>query len=68
MLRTEAENERLIAELERLDSLDRPLTAEERKLAELMTLLIQEFEQRYDLGHASPIDALKVLMESRGLR
>src|SRR6185503_10992717 len=68
VIQNDAENERMIVELEKLDNLGRPLTPEEGRLAELMTLLIQEFEQRYDLGHASPLDALKTLMEIRGLR
>src|SRR5947207_2494158 len=68
VIQTEAENERMIAQLEKLDRLSRPLTAEEERLADLMTLLIQEYERRYDLGHATPLEALEVLMESRGLR
>src|SRR6185369_8681231 len=56
-------------ELEKLDTLGRPLTAEEHELAELMTLLVQQFEQsHYPLGHAAPTEALRVLMESRNLR
>ena len=58
----------MIAQLEKLDGLSRPLTAEEERLADLMTLLIQEYERRYDLGHATPLEALEVLMESRDLR
>lgn len=34
----------------------------------MLTLLIQEFEKRYELGEAEPLDALKSLMEDRGLR
>lgn len=34
-----------------------------------MTVLVQRFEQeRYPLGHADPLDALKSLVEERGLR
>jgi HTH-type transcriptional regulator/antitoxin HigA len=34
-----------------------------------MTLLIRQFEEsRYPLGHAEPIEALRVLMEDRGIR
>ena len=69
VIETEADNERMIAELEKLDTRGRPLTREEEKLAELMTVLIQQFEaKRYPLGHASPVEALRVLMEERGLR
>jgi len=66
---TEAENERMIAELEKLDARGRPLTPEEERLALLLSLLIRQFEEaHYSLGHAEPVEALRVLMESRGLR
>lgn len=64
---TDAQNERAIAELERLDSLPR-MTPEQKSLAELLTLLIERFEQRYELGHAEPTDALRILVEQRGVR
>jgi len=66
---TEAENERALAELEALDTLGRPLTREEEALAELLTVLIRQFEgSRYPLGHADPLDALRDFMEIRQLR
>jgi len=69
VIETEEENERIIAELEKLDTRSRPLTPEEEELAELMTLLVREFEEtRYPLGHAEPIEALRILMEQRRLR
>jgi HTH-type transcriptional regulator/antitoxin HigA len=69
VIKTQAENERIIAELERLDTRGRPLAPEEEDLADLMTLLIRQFEEsRYPLGHAQPIKALRVLMEDRGIR
>jgi HTH-type transcriptional regulator/antitoxin HigA len=59
----------MIAELEQLDTRGRALTPEEESLAELMTLLIREFEEsKYPLGHAGPLEALRILMEDRGLR
>ncbi len=67
VIETDAENERMIAELEKLDSLPRK-TPEQKSLAELLTVLIGNFETRYDLGHADPLEALKSLMEDRGLR
>ena len=68
-IETEEENQRVIAELERLDTRGRPLTREEEKLAELMTLLVRQFEnERYPLGHAGPLEALRVLMETRQVR
>lgn len=69
VIETEEENERIIAELEKLDTRSRPLTPEEEELAELMTLLAPEFEEtRYPLGHAEPIETLRILMEQRRLR
>ena len=69
VIKTKEENERMVAELEKLDTRGRPLTPEEENLAELMTLLVRQFEEsRYPLGHAEPLEALRVLMEERGLR
>jgi len=69
IITNEDENERMIAELEKLDTRGRPLTPEEERLAMLMSLLIRHFEEsRYPLGHAEPVEAVRVLMESRGLR
>lgn len=69
VIKTEAENERALAEVEALDTLGRPLTAEEEALGELLTVLIQQFEEsRYPLGHADPVEALRDFMEVRQLR
>jgi HTH-type transcriptional regulator / antitoxin HigA len=69
VIKTVAENQRALAELEALDTLGRALTSEEEALAELLTVLVQRFEEaRYPLGHASPLDALRELMEVRDLR
>ena len=59
----------MVAELEKLDTRGRPLTPEEEDLAELMTLLVRQFEEsKYPLGHAEPLEALRALMEDRDLR
>jgi len=29
---------------------------------------VEEYERSYDIGHAAPLDALKHVMEDRGLR
>ena len=72
IITTEAENRRAIAELEALDireSQGRALTPEEVELAKLLTALIERFEEsHYELGHASPLNALRHLMEVRELR
>jgi HTH-type transcriptional regulator/antitoxin HigA len=64
---TEAENERAVAELERLSAMPRK-SPEQAALAELLTVLIEQFEQRYDLGDATPLEALQTFMEDRGER
>ena len=69
VIHSEAENRRMIAALEKLDTAARDLTPEEEQLAELMTALIERFEaSRYSLGHATPLEALQTLMEQRNLR
>ena len=69
VIKSDEENGRVVAELERLDSLARPLTPEEERLAELMTVLVRQFEAaRYPLGSIDPVAALRELMEFRGLR
>jgi HTH-type transcriptional regulator / antitoxin HigA len=53
VITSEEENERIIAELEKMDTRGYPLTPEEDELAELMTVLVQHFEEwKYPLGHA----------------
>ena len=67
VIETDAENERAIAELEPLSALPRK-SPEQAALAELLTVLIEQFEQRYDLGDATPLEALRTFMEDRGER
>jgi antitoxin component HigA of HigAB toxin-antitoxin module len=56
-------------EIEKLDARGPALTPEEENLAELMTLLVRQFEEsKYPLGHAEPLDALRILMEDHGTR
>jgi HTH-type transcriptional regulator / antitoxin HigA len=69
VIKTEAENERALAEVEALDTLGRPLTSEEEALAELLTMLIVQFEDaHYSFGRLEPLDAQRELMEVRNLR
>ena len=44
VIKTERENERALAELEALDNLDRRLTPQAKKNAQLLTLLVPKFE------------------------
>ena len=67
-IQTEKENQRAVALLEELD-LREDLPPEEEQLAELLTLLIEDFEERrYAMKPAPPLEMLKVLIEDRGLR
>ena len=68
VIHTEAENERCTAVLENLLR-KKKRTDEEKRLAELLTLLIEKFEEReYALPTAGPIDMLRHLMDSNHLR
>jgi HTH-type transcriptional regulator/antitoxin HigA len=68
IIRTEAENERYIQMLEYLDALPHPTPAE-KELAELLTVLIETFEdQHYALKAATPIEHLTELMDANGLK
>ena len=67
VIHTDEECERLTNELMRLDERE-DLSAEERELAELLTVLIDEYEQRrYPIRKASPQQTLQHLMEARNL-
>lgn len=68
VIRTDEEYERLSRELLRLDELEGPST-EQRELAELLTVLIDEYEtRRYPIPQASPRQTLRHLMEARDLQ
>jgi HTH-type transcriptional regulator / antitoxin HigA len=67
VIRTDEELERLSNELVRFDELDSP-SREEKEMAELLTLLIEEYEERrYPIRKASPQQTLQHLMEARNL-
>jgi HTH-type transcriptional regulator / antitoxin HigA len=69
VIHSEKENERCIAMLETLDSKAQKLTAAERRLAELLTVLIEDFEEEaYALKPARPVEVLRELIESNGLK
>lgn len=68
VIHTESENDRCTALLENLLR-QKKRTAEEKRLAELLTLLIEEFEgKEYALPAGDPIDMLRHLMDSNNLR
>jgi HTH-type transcriptional regulator/antitoxin HigA len=67
VIHTDEECERLTKELMRLDERE-GLSAEEKELAELLTVLIDEYEERrYPIRKASPQQTLQHLMEARNL-
>ncbi len=69
VIRSEAENERHIAMLEELDRKGSRMSAAERRMAELLTLLIEDFEEKhYALKSAGPIEVLSELMLANGLK
>ena len=69
VIRSEAENERYIAALEELDGKGNRMTAAERRMAELLTLLIENFEDKhYALKASKPVDVLNELMTANHLK
>ncbi len=69
VIRSEAENERYIALLEELDRKGNRVSAAERRMAELLTLLIEDFEEKhYTLKAAGPVDVLNELMMANNLK
>jgi HTH-type transcriptional regulator/antitoxin HigA len=67
-IRSEAENEYYTRILETLDAKSHPTPAE-AALAELLTVLIENFEeQHYALRRASPLESLMELMEAHSLK
>jgi HTH-type transcriptional regulator/antitoxin HigA len=69
VIRSEAENERYTVMLEELDSKGSRMTAAERRMADLLTLLIENFEEKqYALKASSPVDVLNELMGANDLK
>lgn len=67
MVQIDERYERLTKELVSLDERD-DLTPEEKELAELLTLLVDEYEERrYPIPQASPQHILQHLTEARNL-
>jgi HTH-type transcriptional regulator / antitoxin HigA len=69
VVKTEEENERLLAEVKKLLKKGDRITAEEGKLLELLSSLIEAFEDKaYPIPVAPPHAVLQMLMSERGLR
>ena len=68
VIHSEKQNERCLAMLEKLDQKDK-LSPAEQRLAELLTLLVEDFEEKaYVLKPASPLEIVNELMEANGLK
>jgi len=68
VIRTERENEAYTEVLYELDRRSKSLTAAEKELADLLTLLIEDFEEkRYPIPRAKPVDIVRFLMEQHSL-
>jgi HTH-type transcriptional regulator/antitoxin HigA len=68
VIRNEEENEHYIGVLESLDAQEDPTPAE-RELAELLTVLIENFEEEhYKLRRAKPKETLAELMAANNLK
>ena len=73
VIHSDKENERCISMLEALDRKGdgkaEKLTAAERRLAELLTVLIEDFEEKaYALRPARPAEVLRELMQANQLK
>lgn len=67
VIRNDNDLDRFTALLLGLDEKLRP-TAEERELAELLTLLIEQYEERrHAIPKARPVEVLRFLLEEHGL-
>ena len=67
-IRSETERARFAETLLALDDRD-DLSPEEEALAEVLTLLIEDYEEKnYPLPQVSPTESLNALMEERGLK
>jgi HTH-type transcriptional regulator/antitoxin HigA len=69
VIRSGKENDVYTKILYELDRRSKTSTPAEKQLAELLTLLIEDFEERrYQLPHAKPLEALRFLMDQHGLK
>jgi HTH-type transcriptional regulator/antitoxin HigA len=68
-IRTEAENDYYTAILYELDQRSESLSPAERELADLLTLLIEDFEAKHnELPKASPVEVVRFLMDQHNLK
>ncbi len=69
VIRTDKENEMYTGILYDLDRRRKTLTPAEKELADLLTLLIEDFEEKqYQLPRTEPLDVLSFLMDQHSLK
>jgi HTH-type transcriptional regulator / antitoxin HigA len=69
VIHTEKQHEACLKTLEALLERERSLTPAERELTTLLTLLIEDFEEKhYSIPKAAPAEVLDFLMDQHGLR
>ena len=69
VIHSEKENERYTALLEELDRRTGKVTVAEQRLAELLTLLIEDFEEKhYSLKASTGIEVLEELIDANSLK
>jgi len=69
VIRSEEQNESYIEALAELEQRQAAWSPEEAELADLFTLLIEEFEEKhYKLPESSPLAMLQFLMDQHGLK
>jgi HTH-type transcriptional regulator / antitoxin HigA len=69
VIRTEKENETYTKILYDLDRRSKTLTPAEKELAELLTLLIEDYEEKqYQLPRTKPLKVLRLLMDEHCLK
>ncbi len=69
VIRSEEQNEGYIQALYELEQNQNSWTPEEAELADLLTLLIENYEEKhYQLPKSSPLEMLQFLMDQHGLK
>jgi HTH-type transcriptional regulator/antitoxin HigA len=69
VIRTEAENDYYTSVLQELDARFDQLNDAEKDFADLLTLLIEDFESKhYQLPKASPLEVIRFLMDQHSLK
>ncbi len=69
VIRTEAEYDRAIEQIEKLLKKGDHISAEEDHLLDLLSTLVEKYEdENYSIGPAAPYEILQHLMEARGLK